>query len=171
VDRLLQVLDKQKNRDLTLIRVFFKDESGKKMKLEDYLKKARDCYAFEQNDEEVVVRPKGEVGDPKTLTVNFKPKQLTVFFKTHSASTFDFDIDLFAEIDPRKSHYELQGQSLVITLKKLASKNNWEFLEEAVKEEEKGSKKAHFTNSERNWSQICKCKMKRRRRIRGGFGA
>lgn len=150
--------------------MFFKDESGKKMKLEDYLKKARDCYTFEQTDEEVVVRPRGEVADAKTLMVNFKPKQLTVFFKTQSSSTFDFDIDLFrallkeselgykdlfAEIDPRKSHYDLQGQTVVITLKKLVPKHNWEFLEEAVKEEEKGSKKAHFTNSEKNWSQIC----------------
>lgn len=155
VESLLARLSDRKNRDLNKIRVYFKEVTGEKLVLEEYLEKARNYYSFEESDNSAEVSIKSLVKAGTQATVDCKPKQLKVAFTNNKDSLFSMDVDLFEEVDPRSCNYEVSSTGqLTIHLHKLKPQK-WGFLEEQLSVKQEGANKANLTHTQKSWAQIC----------------
>lgn len=156
VEGLLARLAVRKNRDLNKLRVYFKEATGNKLGVDAYLEKSRNYYAFEETPDSVTVQVKALVKQGATPTVDFKPQQLKVSFTNQKDNLFSMDVDLFAEVDPRLSNFEVssEGQLTIHLHKKQA--RLWHFLEEQLSAKQEGANKANLTHTTKSWAQICR---------------
>ena len=156
VQTLQEKLDLKTKRELNQLRVYFKEETGEKVRLEEHHKKVRELYSFEQDDETVVVRPKSKaVKSAESVNVSFFPAQFKLSFTTVEDKVFSLDLDLFAEIVPERSAHLLENDQVVLRLHKKDQGRSWDFLEEQLSVENQGANKAHLTHTQKRWNQIC----------------
>jgi HSP20 family molecular chaperone IbpA len=155
VDRLLKRIEGRGKRDLTRVRVYFKEEGGDKVKKEEYLKKGRDFYTAELEGENVVVKLKSGKPVEDQVSVDIRPKQLKVRFPTQDGKSFYLDIDLFGQVIPENSSHRIVNGVVEITLAKLNKELKWDYLEEQMVVENLGANKANLSHTQKRWDQIC----------------
>jgi suppressor of G2 allele of SKP1 len=156
VQSLQDKLDLKCNRELNQVRVYFKEETGERVRLEEHLKKVRELYTFEQDDMHVTVRPKSKaVKSKEPASLSLFPSQFKLSFTTVEDKVFSLDLDLFAEIVPELSVQYLENDHVVLRLYKKEQGKIWDFLEEQLSVENQGANKAHLTHTQKRWNQIC----------------
>lgn len=153
---LQEKLELKGRRDLNQVRVYFKEETGERVRLDEHRRKVRELYTFEQDDATVLVRPKAKpLKSADSVSVSFYPAQFKLSFTTAEDKVFSLDLDLFAEIVPEQSMHELENGSVLLRLRKKEQGRVWDFLEEQLSVENQGANKAHLTHTQKRWNQIC----------------
>lgn len=159
LNQMERLINEQKERDLTKIRVCFKGSGfvNKTVKLDNNL--LSKGVIFSQNDQSLeVVFSKHKIENLNDVKVNFHIKNVIISYpaKGESEGVFFLDLDLYAEICPEKSKFELnqEGKLMAILVKKTEGEY-WESLCSFVAEVETQDDTG-LTNTAKNWDKICK---------------
>lgn len=160
VNMLKNRLQARKARDLTKIRVRFSEDVDKQAKVNI---KAKKLYEFEQDEKRVLVKMLARTKQsPGEIGIELLPRQVKLAYTTPDDKNFQVELDLFAEIKPTESVYDVKEGEVTLELAKRDLGITWPHLE-VPEEEEDGPAGAGLTNTKKPWHQICNLDLLRRR--------
>jgi tetratricopeptide (TPR) repeat protein len=152
VESLKAQVDGRKSRDLTKLRVRFAEDA---MALSKAAVNKR-CYTFAQSDSHVDVVFKAKTAQTAAqIIVDMLPRQVKVGFETLEAKTFTVELDLFAEILPKESTFDIKDGEVSLQLAKKEKGKHWEELE-LLEMPKEGADKAGLTHTKKPWNEICR---------------
>jgi tetratricopeptide (TPR) repeat protein len=152
LEGLRKKLSDRKTRDLTKIRVRFAEDV--EMASEKTSKKQ--FYTFSQTSDSVdVIFFSKTKQSASEIRVDILPRQIKVGFQTVEDKTFQCDIDLYSEILPKKSTFDIKDGEVSLQLAKKDAGKSWPELE-LVTIPQEGAAKAGLTHTKRPWHEICK---------------
>lgn len=152
IDSLKNKLNSRKTRDLTKVRVRFTEDvhpESKKVL-------AKKCYSFQQTASHVEVVFKSKTKQSASeIQITILPRQVKIGFETADSKVFHLELDLYGEILPKKSTFDIKEGEVSLQLAKKEKNKEWEELE-LIEQPKEGADKAGLTHSKKPWNEICK---------------
>lgn len=138
-------------RDINKIRVRYADEE---MSL-DANSKPKKTYSYDQTATHVTVTFLVKTRQsPAEIQINMLPRQVTVGYETVDGKTFHQELDLFADILPKESTFDVKAGEVSLQLAKKEKNKEWDQVE-LINVPMEGPAKAGLTHTKRPWHEIC----------------
>lgn len=151
IESLKNKLNSRKTRDLTKVRVRFTDDAHPESKKA----LAKKCYTFKQTASQIeVVFSSKTKQSASEIQITILPRQVKVGYETIESNFFHLELDLFGEILPKESTFDIKEGEVTLQLVKKEKNKEWEELE-LIELPKEGADKAGLTHSKRPWTEIC----------------